>query len=76
MWLHNPDLLGGPVVGRNQCAYLHPTFWRSPLCREINMATLTLPLQGHEVGTNQYGYTTLAPAFAGSPHWGRINMAK
>ena len=52
-WLHNPCLLGGPSVGRNEHAYIIATFSGSAWWGEINMTTQPLPSEVPMVGRNQ-----------------------
>ena len=83
MWLHHPCLLGVPIVGRDQCGYITPTFSGSPLWGEINVATSPMPSRAPHSGERPIGlhhpcllrvpivgkdqYGYITPAFSGFP---------
>ena len=90
-WLHQPCLLGVPMVGRNQHGYITLAFSGFPWWGEINMATSPLPSQGSHGGekstwlhqpcllrvpmVGRNQHGYITPAFSGFPWWGEINMA-
>ena len=47
MWLHQRYLLTIPMVGRNQCGCISPTFLGSPQWTEIIVAAKNLAFWGY-----------------------------
>ena len=87
-WLHQPCVLGGPIMGRNQIGYITFAFLGSPKRGGIKLATSPLPSWGPQngeesnclhhpclLGGPEMGRTHIGYitfAFLGSPKWGGI----
>ena len=72
LWLHQPCLLGVPIVRRNQYGYITLAFSGSEWWGEPNMATSLLPSGGPHDGEKSIWLHHCA--FSGSPWWGEFNM--
>ena len=89
-WLHQPCVLGGPKMGRNQIGYITFAFLGSPKWGGIELDTSPLPSWGprngeesnclHQpclLGGPKVGWNQIGYitlAFLGSPKWGGIKL--